>query len=459
MNKRIKRLIDNLMYVLNSELLKNIAMKTEFLKRNSKFTPEKFISLCVFSNNHLCENSLDELSTWLRVNEGLSITKQGVNDRFNKESVQFLKKLFTKLMMSQSRLLGQNERRLKSIFNSISICDSTSYKAPEKLKDHYEGNSGNGTESIVKIQFEYDLLSGEFEGCNIVDAAESDFAYLHKLENNIGKNDLKLKDLGYFKVSHLENIDKADAFFISRAKTTTGIYEKTDKKYSKIDLTEYASSLKQGETIEIPEVYLGAKEKLKCRLIVTKLTEENKEKKLENLLKTCKRKGKEVSDLAVKSASINVYVTNVPCHMVSTEIIHEIYSLRWQVEIMFKIWKSLFEIHISKPIKIERFDCHLYGKFIALLLSTVVVFVHRDEIYYEHGKQLSEYKAFSVIKSVLFEIKQVLFSDELTLLNLFQLINEIFLKNSLKSRRKGKKTALDIMESVLVDFIVKKGAA
>ena len=457
MHKRIRMLIDNIKYVLNTEMLKKMAIKTKFLQNDSKFTPEKFISLCVFSNKHLTESSLDELSTWLRINENLSITKQGTNNRFNNESVDFLKSLFRKLMMSQSKLLSDSESRLKSIFNSIDICDSTSFKAPEKLKEHYEGNSGNGTDAIVKIQFEYDLLAGTYGGCKIVDAGESDFAHLDKLEDNIGKNDLKLKDLGYFKVSHLEYIDKAEAFYISRIKTTTGVYKMMNKKYSKINLTEYTGSLKEGETIEIPEAYLGAKEKLKCRLIVTKLTKENKEKKLTALVEKCKRKGEKVSDLAIESAAINVYATNVPAHILSTEIIHEIYSMRWQVEIMFKVWKSVFQIHRSKPVKIERFDCHLYGKLIAILLSTIVVFVHRDEIYYEYGKQLSEYKAFVIVKSQLFEIKQAIFNNVFTLLNLFQLINEVFLRNGIKSRRKSKKTSLDIMESILESNLVIKG--
>lgn len=263
------------------------------------------------------------------------------------------------------------------------------------------------------------------------------------------KNDLKIKDLGYFKISHLEYIDKAEAFYISRIKTTTTIYEKIQKKYSKIDLLEYSKSPNEGETLELPEVYLGAKEKFKSRLIVTKLTKENKEKKLESLIKNCKRKYMPVSDLALESAAINVYATNVPSDILSTELIHEIYSLRWQIEIMFKIWKSIFELHLAKPVKIERFKCHLYGKFIALLLSTVVVFTCRNNIYHKHRKQISEYKAFIIVKSILFKIKQALFDNELTLLNLFQLINEIIQKNSIKDKKKDKKMSLEIIEALL----------
>lgn len=91
------------------------------------------------------------------------------------------------------------------------------------------------------------------------------------------------------KVSHLEYIDKSEAFYISRVKTTAGVYEKANKKYSIIDLTEYSRPLDEGKTIEIPEVYLGVKEKLKYRLIVTKLS---KEKKLAALLKNAKEKAK-----------------------------------------------------------------------------------------------------------------------------------------------------------------------
>ena len=69
---------------------------------------------------------------------------------------------------------------------------------------------------------------------------------------------------------------------------------------------------------------------------------------------------------------------------------------------------------------------------------------------------MSEYKAFGTVKSLLFNIKQAFFNDKFTLLNLFQLINEIFLQNGIKSRRKGKKTSLDIIETIFEIFISEK---
>jgi len=34
-------------------------------------------------------------------------------------------------------------------------------------------------------------------------------------------------------------------------------------------------------------------------------------------------------------------MTNIPKEILSKEQIYETYSMRWQIEIMFKIWKSL----------------------------------------------------------------------------------------------------------------------
>ncbi|WP_240522481.1 transposase, partial [Bacillus toyonensis] len=58
---------------------------------------------------------------------------------------------------------------------------------------------------------------------------------------------------------------------------------------------------------------------------------------------------------------ITVYMTNIPTEWVPKEKIYDLYSLRWQIELLFKIWKSWFQIHRCKSIKQERLECHLYG--------------------------------------------------------------------------------------------------
>lgn len=61
----------------------------------------------------------------------------------------------------------------------------------------------------------------------------------------------------------------------------------------------------------------------------------------------------------------------------------------WQIEIMFKIWKSIFNIDNVKNVKIERFKCFLYGRLIALLLSSSIVFTAKDIIHKEDSKEIN----------------------------------------------------------------------
>lgn len=115
----------------------------------------------------------------------------------------------------------------------------------------------------------------------------------------------------------------------------------------------------EGETIELKDVYVGSKKEFRSRLIVTKLTEENKNKReiahKENIRKKCQvfKQGR------MDFNSVNAYMSNVSDKILDSTQIHELYTLRWQIEIMFKIWKSIFKINEVKKVKIERFKYFL----------------------------------------------------------------------------------------------------
>lgn len=48
-------------------------------------------------------------------------------------------------------------------------------------------------------------------------------------------------------------------------------------------------------------------------------------------------------------------------------------------------------------MKIERFKCFLYGRLIALLLTSTIVFTTRDIIHEKESNQISEIKAFDKV--------------------------------------------------------------
>ncbi|WP_231563719.1 MULTISPECIES: transposase [Anoxybacillus] len=65
----------------------------------------------------------------------------------------------------------------------------------------------------------------------------------------------------------------------------------------------------------------------------------------------------------------HILLTNLPQESFDGQQVYELYSLRWQIELLFKAWKSVFDLAKVKKMKKERFECHLYGTLIAILVT------------------------------------------------------------------------------------------
>ena len=140
-------------------------------------------------------------------------------------------------------------------------------------------------------------------------------------------------------------------------------------------------------------------------------------------------------------SGINEYMTNTPTDIVPMGQVHDWYFLRWQIEILFKTWKSSFQIYHCKKIKPERLECHLYGQLIVILLSSSIMFQMRQLLLIKKKRELSEYNAIYMIKDyfLLFQTIQKNTQELLkVLLRLFNLLQQ----NARKSHRYEKKRSL-----------------
>lgn len=459
--KKIERIILNLEKLYNLNRIEKMATKYLFIRRNGKVSAKSFLNLCTFLGEDLCSTSLANLCGKLEANEKISISPQALSKRFNKEAVNFLKKVFHEMLNFQNEVLRSNGAILENSFNRITVVDATGFKLDDKHADAYKGS---GVKSSVKIQLQYDLLTGEFIHCDLKKGCYSDASYLERLQSTIQKNDLILKDLGYLKALDLKIIDEKGAFYISRAKVNTILYKKEEvtgygKKgnvvkrelYLPINIKQLVEPLLQGETIEFDDIYIGntKKNRTKCRLILTKLTEECKLKKeLRN--KNPKDRSSKLIEENKWWLDLNCYMTNVPKEVLSKKKIYETYSLRWQVEIMFKIWKSLFKIHEVKKAGLERIECFIYGRLIMLLLTSSIVFTSRKIAYSTTDKELSEIKSFGVVQQYSNELYRNIFKGRVILYEIFRRIIISIQRYGIKSIRKDKKTAIKILQNIKI---------
>mgnify|MGYP003945775923 CR=1 FL=1 len=442
---------------LSSTQLEQLARATEFVRRTSKYRGQDLVTLCVWLSRNLASTSLTQLCSELEAATEITMSPEGLNQRLNEKAVIFLQQLFARLLKAE---VGSSiPSAYRDHFLRIRILDSTTFQVPDSLTEHYPGAGGCSHTAGVKIQLEYDLHSGQFLNMDIGARKQNDKTFGTTCLSSLRPGDLCIRDLGYFSLEDLDQMDQRDVFYVSRLKLNNRIYQKnpapeflqngTMKKkteYLSLDLEEKMGQMQPGETMEIRDAYIGRDKKLSARVILYRLTEVQVQKRRKDQAYKEKKKGVKVSEKSKRLTGMNVYITNISWEIVPKERIHDLYSLRWQIEIVFKTWKSFFQMDRCKEVKRERLECHLYGQLIAIFICSTTLFRMRELLLRKKQVELSEYKAFYVIQTYFPLFYQAIQQENTQayakiLLRLFHLLK----KNGRKSHRYEKKTVFDIL--------------
>lgn len=434
-----------------------LAYETGFCQRRSKLQGTAFFSSCVFFAHSIANETLLDLSAHLEKHAGICISPQGLHERFNEEAARFLEQFLNQLVQTN---LTEETSLLKesSIFKRIRIMDSTAFILDPMFANEFPGSGGARHTAGAKIQLEYDLFSGRVLENYLGAEKEGDKQFSDTHLSQILPGDLCIRDLGYFDLKDHQAIQDTGGYYITRVKASTRLYiknptpesfkntnkQKKHSQYLPISLEELADTLKPGETVEFPEVYCGKGHYLGARVIVHCLNAKeltNRKQQIEKLA----QKRKPLSERSKKIKKLNVYVTNCPAVHVPMDMVHELYSLRWQIELLFKTWKSVFKINKVKKVNIYRLKCHIYSKLIALWLTMTTMYKMRKLMYERQGKELSEYKAMHVLIQYLPDIWHALMSGFVSINRLLNRVLTLLKRSGLKSRKGRKKTCMDIL--------------
>jgi len=362
--KDVKRLLSEF---FDKDSLNRFARQTGFIRRKTaRLLGHHFLNMLVFMQFTDQEQSLLSFAHDANNTFGVKLTKQAIQKRFNRYGVEFMQKCLVYLLGKQIRVSSDTVGLFKA-FNRVRIKDSTKYNLPDSYQGHYQGSGGvaNPSGAMISIQYEYDLLTGQSLDLRLTQGNENDQGDASHYTHDIQKGDLFIRDLGYSTLKFFQLLIKKGAFFLSRLSPQLKIYHK-DQPDREVDLKDCRDKLKRLNLQQLAmDVRLGSKDKVPVRLIVSLVDQETYQKRIRGSRKGGRNNIKE----AFKTrCSLNLFVTNTANEILPAQKIQPTYSLRWQIELIFKVWKSQAKINKIKEVNIHRFECQLLGRLIYLTL-------------------------------------------------------------------------------------------
>lgn len=421
--------------------MESLARKHKFIQRKSRLDATNFLAMIMFSNQPFGQVSLEDLANDFCEQRNITISKQAIQERFNDYAVGFMQSLL-KEQLSRQLSIVKDPSAYKN-FNRVRVKDSTRYTLPKEYASVYKGHGGAGGPSQISIQYEYDMITGEAMLLELTSASRNDQQDSKETLNDIQKGDLLIRDLAYATQSYIKHVTNKEAYYLNRLNPKWLIYDYQNKP---IDFSKISKKLKKYclPVMEIDILIGVGKELIPSRLIVSRVDEKTYKKRINKAQKESKRRGYQVSDAYKTSAMLNLFITNIPRQCLSAEQVRATYSLRWQIELIFKVWKSQVHINKVKTVKIQRFQCELIARLIWILLHWQAMRLIQQQM---KGRS-SIWKFYKVACRLSFQLRQVLIGQK-PVIEWFKQLIHLADKKYYTEVKKGKPDNLQVLNSLL----------
>lgn len=436
----------------DSKQLERLARQTGFVQRRSKLKAHEFLIGLLFARLDGDQLSLRDLSDELDEKLDVQLTKQSLDQRFNEKSVLFLKQLIAAKLKEQ--LTGAVCADFLPSFSRIDIQDSTAFQLPAHLASHYAGVGGMSSGSMARIQFEYDLKAGQIKTLALTPGQMQDIDYVKQNLDKISAGSLIIRDLGYVSRAVLKAIADSGAYFLCRLRSNQGVYIEQDGQLVPLDFVSLTKKLqKAGLPYYEQQVYLGDKAPLPVRLQVTTVPDQVAEKRLRKVQKEAKKQGYAVGQRYKDRVGLNMFITNADQQQLPAEHLGKIYGLRWQIELIFKIWKSTLAIAKVKKIKKARLECQLLARLLLVVVGWQLFRGIEKHLYSQTGRFLSMQKCFKTLKYRLESFAQAVVQSYCALEVFIQkLIKACTRKHHRLEKKKGKLAYYEVISIVSFNY-------
>jgi hypothetical protein len=342
-----------------------LALTTGFIQRQRKITGSNFIKTLFFAWMQKEAPSVEGIAR-AGFSHALYISAQGLEQRLTESACEFLKALIGYAITEKICAEHSVEIEILNRFTAVYITDTSTFILPNELKPYYLGTGGKSdvNQSALKLDTCIELKSGSLS-CGLLQGTDADSrSPLAEKQNEKGA--LRLQDLGYFNLHRMKEQSERGEYWLSRLLPNTKIL---DSHKQEIDLQSYLlSATKTQNHVEL-DVLVGKQEQVSARLIGHRLSQEAAGRRREQLKKNASKHGRSPTARNLALCDWSLYITNVERTKLTLKECLILYRVRWQIELLFKLWKTHNQVGQSRSQKCYRILCEIYIKLLVVLVQ------------------------------------------------------------------------------------------
>jgi len=302
------------------------------------------------------------------------LSKQALSQRINQCWVDLFRKILGCTLVRAALSVEAKATGMFSFFNRVLVNDSTKLALPKKLAPHFPGscNQTQKQNAMISLQTTLDLLSETYVYFRVTPFTYNDQRAAPDIVEIISAGDLIIRDLGYFVPRVFRAIMDKCAYFLSRYHHGTDLVDAHGNKIDLLAALEKTPLLDTG-------LYLGKQARVPVRLVAIPVPDKVANERRRKLLKN-KNRDRRLNPTKEQLALCGweIFVTNVTEIVWTTRDVSNAYGLRWRIEIIFKAWKSHFNITEFTDGSKDYVEILIYTRLIFITLFQVT-FVRFDK--------------------------------------------------------------------------------
>jgi hypothetical protein len=325
--------------LFSQDELDKLGREAGFMKRRRQITPQRF---CMALVSALGSGTTDSIADVHRQFNHLHSTDIQLKP-FHKQLVkmaapEFMREVFEKALALHLPDMFALRDKYQDIFKRIILQDGTSFAVHDDLMFYFPGRFNAHNPAAVELHVTYDVFKGQPDCVHLTEDIAPERDYLPSAASLT--DCLFMADAGYFSKEFIKQLQDAHAYFIMRMSNSVNPMAVCTKTQQTKPLKSWLKALPAAGVLDL-DVQWPNGPVYRC-----------------------------VAFAALDHKKRHVLVcTNLDRKQFPTEVVGDLYRVRWQIELLFKEWKSMNNLNKFDTGHATIVETLIWGSLLAATLK------------------------------------------------------------------------------------------